>query len=38
MRYNGKTSVIDCGGYRSNFDVILSPRVRVLVSHDRHGV
>jgi hypothetical protein len=38
MRNNGKTSVIDCGGYRSTFDVILSPTVRYLASHDQHRV
>jgi hypothetical protein len=38
MRNNNKTSVIDCGGYRSTFDMILSPMVGSLASHDRHGV
>jgi hypothetical protein len=38
MRTNGKTSVIDCVGYRSSFDVILFPMVRSLTSHDRHVV
>jgi hypothetical protein len=38
MRYNGKTSTIDGGGYRLTLDVILSLRVRVLACHDRHGV
>jgi hypothetical protein len=36
MRNNGKTSVIDYGGYRSSFNVILLPMVRSLASHDRH--
>jgi hypothetical protein len=34
MRNNDKTSVRDCGGYRSTFDMILSPMVRSLASHD----
>jgi hypothetical protein len=34
-RNNGRTSAIDCGGYGPTFDVILSPRVGFLVSHDR---
>jgi hypothetical protein len=38
MRNNDKTSVIDCGAYRLTFSMILSPRVRFLASHDRHGV
>jgi hypothetical protein len=38
MRNNGKTSAIDGRGYRSTFDMILSPRVRSLASHDWHGV
>jgi hypothetical protein len=38
MRNIGKTSAIDYGSYRSIFDVILSPMVRSLASHDRHGV
>jgi hypothetical protein len=38
MRNNGKTSVIDCGGYGSTFDMILFPRVWFLASHNRHGV
>jgi hypothetical protein len=33
-----KTSVIDCRGYRSSFDVILFPMVWSLASHDRHVV
>jgi hypothetical protein len=37
-RNNGKTSVIECGGYRSTFDMILFPFIRSLASHDRHGV
>jgi hypothetical protein len=37
-RNNDKTSAIDCGGYRSTFNMILSPRVGFLASHDRHGV
>jgi hypothetical protein len=36
MRNNGKTSSIDCGGNRSSFDVILSPMVRSLASHNWH--
>jgi hypothetical protein len=38
MRNNGKTSVIDYGGYKSSFDVILFPIVRSLASHDRHVI
>jgi hypothetical protein len=38
MRNNAKTSAIDCGGYRLSFDVILSPMVRSLASHDWHVV
>jgi hypothetical protein len=38
MRNNGRTSVIDYGGYRSSFDSILFPLVRFLASHDRHRV
>jgi hypothetical protein len=38
MRNNSKTLAIDCGGYRSSFDVILFPMVRPLVSHDMHVV
>jgi hypothetical protein len=38
MRNNGKTSAIDCGGYKSSFDVILFSVVRSLASHDRHVV
>jgi hypothetical protein len=38
MRNNGNTFVTDCGGYRSAFDVILSPMVKSLASHNRHGV
>jgi hypothetical protein len=34
MRNNDKTSAIDCGGYRSSFDVIPFPMVRSLASHD----
>jgi hypothetical protein len=34
MRNNDKTSVIDCGGYRSSFDLILLPLVWFLASHD----
>jgi hypothetical protein len=30
MRYNGKTSAIDCRGYRWSLDVILSVMARVL--------
>jgi hypothetical protein len=37
-RNNSKTSVIDYGGYKSTFDVILSPMVMSLASHDRYGV
>jgi hypothetical protein len=37
MRNNGKTSVIDCEGYSSTFNMILSPMMRSLASHDRHG-
>jgi hypothetical protein len=35
MRNNDKTSAIDYGGYRSTFDVILSPMVSSLASHGR---
>jgi hypothetical protein len=38
VRNNDKTLAIDCGGYRSSFDVILFPMVRSLASHDRHVV
>jgi hypothetical protein len=38
MKNNGKTSAIDCGGYRLTFYMILSPMVRSLASHDRHEV
>jgi hypothetical protein len=38
MRNNDKTSAIDCSGYRSTFDVILSSMVKSLASHDRHEV
>jgi hypothetical protein len=38
MRNNDKTSAIDYEGYRSTFDMILSPMVRSMVSHNRHGV
>jgi hypothetical protein len=38
MRNNDKTSAIDCRGYILSFDVILSPMVRSLASHNRHGV
>jgi hypothetical protein len=38
MRNNSKSSAIDCGVYGSTFDVILSPRVGFLASHDRHEV
>jgi hypothetical protein len=38
MRNNDKTSAIDYGGYRSTFDMIFSPMVRSLTSHDRHRV
>jgi hypothetical protein len=38
MRNIGKTSVIDCGGYGSTFDMILFPRVEFLASHDRHEI
>jgi hypothetical protein len=38
MRNNDKTSAIDCRDYRSTFDMILSPRVGFLASHDRHRV
>jgi hypothetical protein len=38
MKNNGNALMIDCGGYTSTFDVILSPMVRSLASHDRHGV
>jgi hypothetical protein len=31
------TSAIDCGCYRSTFDIILSHMVRSLASHNRHG-
>jgi hypothetical protein len=34
MRNNGKTSAIDCRGYRSSFDLILFPLVRFLAPHD----
>jgi hypothetical protein len=34
MRNNGKTSVIDCGGYISSFNVIVFPMVTSLASHD----
>jgi hypothetical protein len=37
MRNNGKTSMIDYGGYRSNFDLFLFPLVNFLASHDRTG-
>jgi hypothetical protein len=37
-RNNSKTSVIDNGGYRLTFDIILSPRVGFLASHDWHEV
>jgi hypothetical protein len=30
--------VIDCGGYRSSFDMILFPMVRFSASHARHRV
>jgi hypothetical protein len=38
MKNSGKTSAIDCGGYRLTFYMILSPMVRSLASHDRHEV
>jgi hypothetical protein len=28
----------DCGGYKSTFDMILSPRVRFLAFHNWHRV
>jgi hypothetical protein len=37
-RNNDKTSVIDCGGYRSSFNVFLSPMVSSFASHDGYGV
>jgi hypothetical protein len=38
MRNNDNTSVIDGGGYRSTFDMIFSPRVWFLASHDPHMI
>jgi hypothetical protein len=38
MRNNDRTLAIDCGGYILTFDMILSPRVGFLASHDRHVV
>jgi hypothetical protein len=38
MRNNSKTSVIDCGGYKTTSDMILSFMVRSLASHNWHGV
>jgi hypothetical protein len=38
MRNNDKTLVIDCGSYRSSFDVIIFLMVRSLTSHDQHVV
>jgi hypothetical protein len=38
MRNNKKTSVIYGRGYRSTFNMILSPGVGFLASHDRHRV
>jgi hypothetical protein len=38
MRNNGKTLAIAYRGYRSTFDMILSPMARYLASHDQHMV
>jgi hypothetical protein len=37
MRNNDKTLTIDCGCYKSTFDMILSPKVGLL-AYDQHGV
>jgi hypothetical protein len=38
MSNNGRTSVIDYGGYGLTVNMIISPRVGFLASHDRHEV
>jgi hypothetical protein len=37
-RNNDTTSVIDYRGYKSTFNMTLSPRIRFVASHDWHGV
>jgi hypothetical protein len=38
MTNNNKTLMIDCGGYILTFDMILSPKVRLLAFHDWHEI